>query len=77
MQRTTDRQLARAGAWVLCLWGAGHIVTVDVLPLVFGVYLYDVDAGLLAQVQHSRIHFPLLMGETTACRILVPATRAA
>ena len=31
MQRTTDRRLARAGAWVLCLWGAGHIITVDVL----------------------------------------------
>ncbi len=68
MQRTTDRKLARAGAWVLCLWGAGHIITVDVLPLVFGVYFYDVDAGLLEHMQHSRFRFPLLMGETTAHR---------
>ena len=68
MQRTTDRRLACAGAWVLCLWGAGHIITVDVLPLVFGVYLYEVDAGLLEQMQHSAFRFPLLMGETTAHR---------
>ena len=68
MRRTTDRKLACAGAWVLCLWGTGHIVMVDVLPLVFGVYFYDVDAALLEHMQESRLRFPLLMGETTAHR---------
>ena len=68
MQRTTDRKLACAGAWVLCLFGAGHIVMVDVLPLVFGMYFYDVDAESLEHMQRSRFRFPFFMGETTMHR---------
>ena len=40
---STDQRFASVAVWVLILWGVGHNVTVDILPLVFGVYLYEVD----------------------------------
>lgn len=61
---TTDQRLASAAAWVLVLWGIGHIVVVDVLPLAFDLYLYDVDPASLEQMRQTALRFPF-MGETT------------
>ena len=58
-----DQRFASAGAWVLILWGVGHIVVIDILPLVFGVYLYEVDPATLEQMRDTVVRFPF-MGET-------------
>ena len=65
MSMSTSQRFASAGSWVLILWGLGHLVFVDILPLVFGVYLYDVDSTFLAQMRESIFRFPLT-GQTTA-----------
>lgn len=61
---TTDQRFASAGAWILILWGVGHNVVIDFLPLAFGLYLYDVDPASLEQVRQTALRFPF-MGETT------------
>ena len=61
---TTDQRFASAAAWVLILWGVGHNVVIDILPLAFGLYLYDVDPASLEQMRQTALRFPL-MGETT------------
>ncbi len=61
---TTDQRLASAAAWVLVLLGVGHIIMIDILPLVFGLYVYDVDPASLEQMRHTSLRFPF-MGETT------------
>ncbi len=61
---TTDQRFASAAAWVLILWGVGHNVVIDILPLAFGLYLYDVDPASLEQMRQTALRFPF-MGETT------------
>ena len=61
---TTDQRFASAAAWVLILWGVGHNVVIDILPLAFGLYLYDVDPASLEQMRQTALSFPF-MGETT------------
>ena len=61
---STDQRFASAAAWVLILWGVGHNVIVDILPLVFGVYLYEVDPASLEQMRSTVLRFPFA-GETT------------
>ena len=61
---TTDQRFASAAAWVLILWGVGHNVVIDFLPLAFGLYLYDVDPASLEQMRQTVLRFPF-MGETT------------
>ncbi|MCZ6807923.1 MAG: hypothetical protein O7F08_13280 [Deltaproteobacteria bacterium] len=58
-----DKRFASAAAWVLILWGIGHNVVIDILPLVFGVYLYEVDPATLEQMRDTVVRFPF-MGET-------------
>ncbi len=65
MSISTDQRFAAVGSWVLILWGIGHNVVIDILPLVFGVYLYDVDSTVLALMRQSIFRFPLT-GQTTA-----------
>lgn len=55
---TTERRFAAAGSWVLILWGIGHIVTIDILPLLFGIYLYDIDRHMLDLMHVSILRFP-------------------
>ncbi len=59
-----DKRVASAAAWVLILWGVGHSVVIDILPLVFGVYLYEVDPATLEQMRSTALRFPFT-GETT------------
>jgi hypothetical protein len=59
-----DRRFATAAAWTLILWGSGHIVLIDILPLVFGIYLYEMDPATLEQMRAALIRFPF-KGETT------------
>ena len=40
---TTDQRFATFGSWVLIFWGFGHAVIIDILPLIFGIYVYEVD----------------------------------
>ncbi len=61
---STDQRFASVAAWVLILWGIGHIVVIDILPRVFGVYLYEVDPATLEQMRNTVLRFPF-MGETT------------
>ena len=61
---TTDQRLASAAAWVLILWGVGHNIVIDILPLVFDLYVYDVDPASLEQMRHTAMRSPF-MGETT------------
>ena len=61
---STDQRLASVAAWVLILWGVGHIVTIDILPLVFGVQLYEVDPATFEQMRRTVLRFPF-GGETT------------
>ena len=60
----TDQRFASVAAWVLILWGIGHNVAIDILPLVFGVYLYEVDPTILEQMRQTVLRFPFT-GETT------------
>ena len=62
---TIDQRFAAAGSWVLVFWGIGHAVVVDILPLVFGVFLYDVDQAVFAHMRDSVFRFPYT-GQTTA-----------
>ncbi len=61
---STDQRFASVAAWVLILWGVGHNVIIDILPLVFGVYLYEVDPATLDQMRSTVLRFPFT-GETT------------
>ena len=61
---STDQRFASVAAWVLILCGVGHNVTIDILPLVFGVYLYEVDPATLEQMRSTVLRFPFT-GETT------------
>jgi hypothetical protein len=61
---STDQRFATAAAWTLILWGVGHNVAIDILPLVFGVQLYEVDPAILEQMRRSVLRFPFA-GETT------------
>ncbi len=61
---STDQRFASVAAWVLVVWGVGHNVTIDILPLVFGVYLYEVDPATLEQMRSTVLRFPFT-GETT------------
>ena len=65
---TTDQRFAAAGSWVLVLWGVGHAITIDILPLVFGVYLYEVDPTVFVQMRNSVFRFPFT-GQTTAYQV--------
>ncbi len=51
--------MASLGSWVLILWGIGHLITIDILPLVFGIYLYDIDPKALDLMRDSGVGFPL------------------
>ena len=62
---TIDQRFAALGSWVLVFWGIGHGVVVDILPLVFGVFLYDVDQAVFAHMRDSVFRFPYT-GQTTA-----------
>ncbi len=33
MSMSTDQRFAAVGSWVLILWGIGHNVVIDILPL--------------------------------------------
>ena len=59
-----DRRFATAAAWTLILLGSGHIVFIDILPLLFGVYLYEMDPATLEQMRAALIRFPF-KGQTT------------
>jgi hypothetical protein len=61
---STDQRFASVAAWVLILWGVGHNVTIDILPLVFGVYVYEVDPATLEQMRRTVLRIPF-NGETT------------
>ena len=61
---STDRRFASGAAWVLILCGIGHNVTIDILPLLFGVYLYEVDPAALEEMRRAVMRFPFL-GQTT------------
>ena len=61
---STDKRFASGAAWVLILCGIGHNVTIDILPLLFGVYLYEVDPATLEEMRRTVLRFPFL-GQTT------------
>ncbi len=61
---STDQRFASVAAWVLILCGVGHNVTFDILSLVFGVYLYEVDPATLEQMRSTVLRFPFT-GENT------------
>ena len=42
-----EGRMASLASWVLILWGIGHLIKIDILPLVFGIYLYDIDPKAL------------------------------
>ncbi len=62
---TIDQRFAAAGSWVLVLWGIGHAITIDILPLIFRVYLYEVDPTVFVHMRNSVFRFPFT-GQTTA-----------
>ena len=61
---SADQRFASVASWVLILLGVGHIVLIDVLPLVFGVYVYEVDPATLEQMRRTVLRIPF-NGETT------------
>ncbi len=62
---TIDQRFAAAGSWVLIFWGMGHAIVIDILPLVFGIYLYDVDPAVFDHMRDSVFRFPYT-GQSTA-----------
>ena len=48
-----------------CLLGHCHAIVIDILPLVFGIYLYDVDPAIFDHMRDSVFRFPST-GQSTA-----------
>ena len=60
---STDERFAALASWVLLIWGAGHLIVIDLLPLVFGLYLYEVDPMVLQFMRDATLRFHFL-GQT-------------
>ncbi len=56
-----DQQLGRAGAWVFILWGIGHAVFIDVLPLAFDTFLFEIHDRdrVLPIMRETEVSFPV------------------
>ena len=54
-------QLCRAGAWVFILWGLGHAVFIDLLPLALDVHLFDIHDRdrVLPIMRETEVRFPV------------------
>ena len=57
---STEERFAALAAWVLLIWGAGHLIVIDLLPLAFGVYLYEVDPEVLQFMRDANFRFSIL-----------------
>ncbi len=57
---STEERFAALASWVLLIWGAGHLIVIDLLPLVFGVYLYEIDPTVLQFMRDATLRFSFL-----------------
>ena len=60
---STEERFAALASWVLIIWGTSHLIVIDILPLVFGVYLYEVDPMVLQFMREATLGFSFL-GQT-------------
>ncbi len=56
-----DQQLGRTGAWVFILWGIGHAVFIDVLPLAFDTFFFEIHDRdrVLPIMRETEVSFPV------------------
>ena len=57
----SNQKFGLAGAWVFIIWGIGHAVFVDLLPLVFDTYLFEIHDRelILSMMRETEMSFPV------------------